>query len=119
MRNVPKKVQASQSQNEKLLTELREGLQEHGTKESVPVPEWFREGRSRPLDATLGRVKSERDFDLYGKLQYARGYLEAVNDLRKGLAKCRESMFLLLMEPYLRDVLLKADNQRRFAESVK
>lgn len=83
------------------------------------MPDWFREGRSQPPGPTLVKVKSEKDLELYGKLQYARGYLEAVNDLRKGLAKCRESMFLMLMAPYLRDVLLKADNQRRFAETVK
>jgi hypothetical protein len=113
-----KNVHSKSSQREELQPRMREGKEEPA-EARCPLPEWFREGRHQPPDATLGKVKSERDLELYGKLQYARGYLEAVNDLRKGLAKCRESMFLTLMAPYLRDVLLKADNQRRFAESVK
>ena len=71
-----------------------------------PIPEWLRTGRTQPNDATLSRTKADRELDNLERLRKAQGYTEAVDRLRRGLAKCPSPALLELLEPYLRDVLL-------------
>ena len=78
-----------------------------------PIPHFLRPDYR--LEEANIRSKAERDMDKLLKVKKAEGYLEAVNDLRRGLKTC--NMFALAsIEPAVRNLLLKAEHYSELAK---
>lgn len=81
------------------------------------IPDFLRPGYQIP-EANI-RSKADRDLDKLIKTTDAKGYIRAIHDLRAGLAKCPSPALLALLEPYLRNVLLQAQNYEEQYGSLK
>ena len=78
-----------------------------------PIPHFLRADYQIP-EANI-RSKAERDMDKLLKVTKGSGYLEAVADLRRGL-KTTHPALLVLIEPAVRNLLLKADYYSELAK---
>ena len=73
-------------------------------KHEVP---YFLSGEYQLTPANI-RPQADRDLDRLLKVKKAEGYIEALNDLRRGLKTCN-SFTLVSIEPAVRNLLLKAE----------